>query len=995
MAQSHAVEWTDRRVNTTSMVESPAFGVLLKRYRRAAGLTQEALAERSGLSARGISDLERGVSRTHRSDTVQRLASALGLSPRERSLLEQAALGAGHPAPSPGAAPSALQPDTLVPLVGRSHECAVLDRHLSGQGAPVLLFAGEPGIGKSRLLHEAIAGATKHGWQVLLGGCSRRGGQEPYAPLLAAFERYLQRRDALQLRADLQGCAWLVRLLPELADGPIEPLPAWTAPPEQERRLIVRAVARFLANVAGPAGTLLLLDDLQWASSDALDLLGALIRPGSDRDAVPLRIVGAYRDTAVQASNSLGVLLADLARADLLTHHRLTALPAIEAADLLAVLLEGPAEADGSLHEQLLRRSGGIPFFLISFVRGLRTGVRPTEVPWDLAQTVRQRVAALPEATRQVLGVAAVAGREVGGTLLLAVVALPEEGILAALEVACQAHLLEDTGESGYRFAHDVIREVVEADLGTARRTVLHRQVAEALENRPGEPPLERLAYHYARADVLDKAALYLERAGDQAQAQYAHAAAVDYYRELVDSLGRLGHPAEAAAAREKLAQVLATMAQYDAALAVLEQAAEVYQEARNREAHQRTLAAIGQVHAHRGTPEEGLRRLQPLLDTSPQPPGPGRAALYVAVAHLCFMSGRYSEQLAAAEHAAALARALEDERLLATAEFQRGFALTERSAEEALSALTEASRLAEAVGDLDTLCSALDLMGCVHEESGEFGPARRYTERALAAAERQGDPALLVYLMTRHGFSNFLSGEWDQAHADYAQALALSRQIGDSWVSPFPLHDLGRLCLAEGTWAEAGAYLEESCTLATRIGNLAPLRWAQLVLAERDVLDGHPGAACARLRPLLDRPGMEEQQVVHLLPTLAWAHLEGGDVEQAAAVVEQGVRRARAGSYRRALVEALRVQVLVCTLQQRWMEAAHSVEEGLALARSMPHPYAESRLLHVYGEMYVKKGEAEAARARLEAALAIFRRLGAHGYIERVERELLSLVHP
>jgi hypothetical protein len=63
----------------------------------------------------------------------------------------------------------------------------------------------------------------------------------------------------------LRGCAWLVRLLPELAGGPIEPLPPWTVSPEQERRLMVGAVERFLANVAGPAGTLLVLDDLQWA----------------------------------------------------------------------------------------------------------------------------------------------------------------------------------------------------------------------------------------------------------------------------------------------------------------------------------------------------------------------------------------------------------------------------------------------------------------------------------------------------------------------------------------------------------------------------------------------------------------------------------------------------------------------------------------------------------------------------------------------------------
>jgi hypothetical protein len=57
-------------------------------------------------------------------------------------------------------------------------------------------------------------------------------------------------------------------LLPDLAEGPVEPLPAWTLTPEQERRLMVRALVQFLTNVAGPAGTLLVLDPLYRPSDD-------------------------------------------------------------------------------------------------------------------------------------------------------------------------------------------------------------------------------------------------------------------------------------------------------------------------------------------------------------------------------------------------------------------------------------------------------------------------------------------------------------------------------------------------------------------------------------------------------------------------------------------------------------------------------------------------------------------------------------------------------
>jgi hypothetical protein len=87
--------------------------------------------------------------------------------------------------------------------------------------------------------------------------------------------------------------------------------------------------------------------------------------------------------------------------------------------------------------------------------------------------------------------------------------------------------------------------------------------------------------------------------------------------------------------------------------------------------------------------------------------------------------------------------------------------------------------------------------------------------------------------------------------------------------------------------------------------------------------------------------------------------------------------------------VDALRVQAMVATRQGRWEDAERILEEGLSLARSMSYPYAEGRLLQVYGEMHEVKGGPEPARERLEAALAIFRRLGARKDIERVEQTL------
>jgi hypothetical protein len=117
---------------------------------------------------------------------------------------------------------------------------------------------------------------------------------------------------------------------------------------------------------------------------------------------------------------------------------------------------------------------------LVSYAHALREGAGEAggtpAVPWDVAQGVRQRVAALPALAQELLALVAVLGREAPRRLLPLVAGKAEEAVVAALEAAGRARLLEETAQ-GYRFAHDVIAEVVEAELSGLRRRLLHRRV--------------------------------------------------------------------------------------------------------------------------------------------------------------------------------------------------------------------------------------------------------------------------------------------------------------------------------------------------------------------------------------------------------------------------------------------------------------------------------------------------------------------------------------
>ena len=996
------------------------FDELLKDYRRAAGLTQAALAERAGVSVRGIQALERGDNRPQR-DTVRRLAVALGLREEERARFVAVASPGPRQrtpsgsAPSPSSSPSAPVPanagargsataaggGTLVPFVGRVHVLELLERHLDGDGPPLLLLAGEPGIGKTRLLQEAAGRAVARGLTVLVGGCHRRGGQEPYAPLLGALERHIGGQTPLQRRAALQDCAWLVRLLPERA-ADLPSLGASTAlPPEQERRLMFRAVGRYLANVAGPAGTLLVLDDLQWAGADALDLLMTLVRAAPE---TPLRVLGAYRDSEMGPHDPLTVLLVDLVHAGLAAHHPLGPLAPVEAAQLLSGLLpdgEGVGQVE---KEHILQQAGGVPFFLVSYAQELRS--RPAVaahngVPWGLQQSVRQRVAALPEAVRGVLGLAAVMGRQVRADVLCQTAGVSDEMVYAALEEACRTRLLVEE-EQGYRFAHDVIREVLEADLGAPRRARLHLRIAEALDRLAQEGgqilPVAMLAYHYGHSDAHATAARFLEQAGDHAQEQCAHAAAQAHYQEAADRFERLGRPLDAARALHKLGLALRLEGRrYDAALAALEGAAQTYGAAGDLESLARTAAEIGYAHYGRGTSEEGIRRLEEIRDrieaqTVMETRRPGLAMLHAALAQLYLYAYRYPEHVAAVERTMALARDAGDDAILAVAELNQGLALLMmgRTA-EAATALEQGGRRAEATGQHSARVGTLSTVAAICLLASEPEIAMVHAEQALAAAERVGDAGQLAFIHFLRGEALYYMGPWPEAGAAFERGAALGTQVEATATACYPLLGLGVLAMSRGEADAARPHLEDGLRRAEDAKDSRAVSYLAGALAECDLLSGHAAEAVARLGPLVVQPDRDGTSAF-VLTRLAWAHLEVGDLQAAAAAAGEGVANARAAHAPGHLSEALWAQARIEIRRGEWAAAERSVAEALELARSKHYAAGEARALKAYAELHVQRGDLQKARERLEEVRALFHCLDVPAEAARLEQAIAAL---
>lgn len=258
--------------------QDSSFGAFLRQLRTDAELTQEELAERAQLSVRGVSDLERGVNTRPRPYTLTRLADSLDLGPENRARFERAAAAAARSESATEALPHGqflgAIPDGR--LLARDDEMvrigSVLDVVTEGSGH-LLFLSGGAGSGKTRLLQELTVGARERGYVVLTGVCFPNQQPTAYRPVVEALSE-LPIKVPVAARAEAER-RWKA----------IQPLVGGASRGNGEVRAgtpvhqhIGSAVTDLLLQTSHSAPLSLVLDDLQWADEESLQLIQHLAR---------------------------------------------------------------------------------------------------------------------------------------------------------------------------------------------------------------------------------------------------------------------------------------------------------------------------------------------------------------------------------------------------------------------------------------------------------------------------------------------------------------------------------------------------------------------------------------------------------------------------------------------------------------------------------------------------------------------------------------------
>jgi DNA-binding CsgD family transcriptional regulator len=832
------------------------------------------------------------------------------------------------------------------PIVGRDSELAVVDVFLDDRRTRALTIVGDAGIGKTTLWEEAVSRARGDGALVLVSRPSEPEARLSFAgltDLLAGVEQ-----DVFAVLPAPQREALDVVLLRAETTRPAEP------------RLVGTAVLSLLRELAAEREVVVAVDDVHWLDLPSAAALEFAVRRLADE---PVRLLVSVRSEAERAPR-LGIdhrarrlELGPLSAAGL---HRIVA-------DALGTTFPRPTIV------RIAHASAGNPLYALEIARLLtgsdrspRTGVVP--VPEDLRSLVAGRVASLPARTQAAL-------------LRASALARPDLTLVdaRALGAAEQAGLVRVGPDRRVEFVHPLFASAVYSAAPLSRRAEVHRALAAEVSDQ------EERARHLALASDGPDAtvAREVELAARKARLRGAPAAAAEM-SALALTLLPAGSP-QADELRLELAEQLLLASDYQGAAELLEQ---LRAELGPGDLRARTSVLLSEIEFWRrgesvaaALAEEALRDARdPLI----------RARCHVAVA---MHAGTVDLPKAAASARSALALLDElpdpDPGLVAAALGARvradlflGDGFDAAAAERALALETPAppaevdNRIAFKLGQWLRYVDDLD-------------GARARLAEAEQAAHDEGDESSLANILLNRMVVETWSGEWSRAAElaermhDAFEQLGVESEGAGPWRIYVDAH-AGRLEAVRAAAERA----RPSEPIVTMIWNRC-LGLAELAAGETEAADRHLTEVVAEL----ERVDFREPAIWRVEGDAIEAAVGVGDLARAEALLARFAERAARSGIPWSLAVSSRCKGLLLAARGELAEAAEALERALVEHDRCPSPFARARTLLVQGRVLRRLKRKRESRASLDAALAIFRRLGAVAWADRTESELERVV--
>ncbi len=575
----------------------------------------------------------------------------------------------------------------------------------------------------------------------------------------------------------------------------------------------------FFTEQATRQPLLFIIEDLHWSDETSLELLLYLARCCRD---LPVLFVLTYRSDEV--SPELRHSLVEFDREHLAQDFSLQRLDRAGVDAMLQAIFAMHQAKHTGLLESIYLLTEGNPFFIEEVLKSLiatgeitdREGVwertllfgthtRHPSIPRSVQDALYQRTKQLSTPARQVLTLAAVAGRRFDLTILQQVMHADESHLLVFMKELVAAQFVVEEAADQFAFRHALTRQAVYAELLTGERRALHRRIAETIEQRAFstsilDAQLVDLAYHFYEAGVWSKAAEYGQRAGERALILYSPRAAVEHLTRTLGALKHLGRTPPAAVLRAR-GQAYETIGEFEQARADYERTLEIAQQAQDGTMEWQSLLDIGFLWAGRDYSQAG-QWFQKSLD---------------------------------------LAQVLADPKLHARSLNRVGNWLvnTGRTA-DGLHAHQEALAMFEALPDTQGMAETFDLLGMANGMYGDTVKAVEQYERAMASLRTLSDQqGLISSLTTRVAYASPCWVETtysacellEHCSRDITEALSLARQVDSLTWQAYVEWNASLAFASFGELGRALAHAQEALRIATEIQHAQWLAGAYFTL--------------------------------------------------------------------------------------------------------------------------------------------------------------------
>ena len=731
-----------------------------------------------------------------------------------------------------------------LPCVGRTVERSValakVESAMIGRGG-ALAIEGPAGIGKSRLWEEIAAGARWRGATVLSGRASEYPTGSPLELLCDLLDQALQgpRAAQVELLLPAEVLAAVGDLYPRWRDRAVLPeLPLLQARQRWEQSL--RKVVRTLTELAPHV---IILDDLQWATSALWDAITAVVADASQQR---LLIGLAYRRPDVEHSYGWPRLQQWERTAAL----EIASLAPLSASEVEAML----PESYRTYADTVAAVSAGNPFYITQALFALQENM-----PLLTAERiVLDRIASLPALEHDVLESAATIGPNLPLRLWSELTDLEPALLIAVADRLAIQHFLHPVAE-GYAFAHDMIQETVYSHIEPVQRRLLHERAAQAWRRFDGGN-VHALAFHLDHAGEVIEAASCYHTAGTQDMAAFAFAEARAAYERAI-ALWPSKPDSKRILTLFDIAQVCDSTGDRERQRSALNEALQDAQQLENDDYMLRALVGVGRLAAVTGDVNVAAKSLEDAVALAEQvPDGNLRFEAYFYSGDLEARRGRVDASRTRFEKALEQARSQPDP--LNEARALRGLSIVARLSGDPIKAMDlieqalalqvangdlfgasvtqtnqlatlydmgawdrlvalagEALRVKEQLGDQHGAAIMRHMRGLAAYSLGDLEQARLSLTAALQGFETVQDRRTAALARNVLGLVAEAAGDLTGAERDYEAALAAAEAVSAATEAAYARHDLGALLvrlnrlgeaiplleMAHDTWQEAG----------------------------------------------------------------------------------------------------------------------------------------------------------------------------------------------